>query len=52
MGDTSPIMVTVDAMGRAAAEQLYGPGLVRRALQLASGARSSLMTYGPGRRPG
>ncbi|WP_234334654.1 DciA family protein [Streptomyces sp. NRRL B-1347] len=46
MGDTSPIMVAVDALGRPAAEQLYGPDLVHRALQLASGARSSRMAYG------
>ncbi|WP_307820396.1 transcriptional regulator [Streptomyces sp. MC1] len=46
VGDTSLITVAVDAMGRETAEQLYGPDLVRRALQLASGARSSLMTYG------
>ncbi|MFD5881969.1 transcriptional regulator [Streptomyces yangpuensis] len=45
-GDSSLITVAVDAMGREAAEQLYGADLVRRALQLASGARSSLMTYG------
>jgi hypothetical protein len=46
MGDTSLITVAVDAMGRETAEQLYGADLVRRALQLACGARSSLMTYG------
>ncbi|MGW2464459.1 transcriptional regulator [Streptomyces sp. NPDC001761] len=46
VGDTSLITVAVDAMGRETAEQLYGADLVRRALQLASGARSSLMTYG------
>ncbi|MFB6865111.1 winged helix-turn-helix domain-containing protein [Streptomyces virginiae] len=45
-GNSSLITVAVDAMGREAAEQLYGPDLVRRGLQLASGARSSLMTYG------
>ncbi|MFE5492616.1 hypothetical protein ACFQ7Z_22075 [Streptomyces virginiae] len=45
-GDSSLITVAVDAMGREGAEQLYGADLVRRALQLASGARSSLMTYG------
>ncbi|MEU5756733.1 helix-turn-helix domain-containing protein [Streptomyces sp. NPDC047829] len=44
-GDTSLITVAVDAMGRDTAEQLYGADLVHRALQLASGARSSLMTY-------
>ncbi|WP_267885629.1 hypothetical protein [Streptomyces sp. NRRL B-1347] len=38
--------MAVDALGRAAAERLYGPGSVRRALQMASGARSSWMTYG------
>ncbi|MFK0132450.1 hypothetical protein ACIQRZ_19110 [Streptomyces rubiginosohelvolus] len=46
MGDTSPITVAVDTLGREIAEQLYGPALVRRGLQLAHGARSSLMTYG------
>jgi len=46
VGDTSLITVAVDAMGRETAEQLYGADLVHRALQLASGARSSLMTYG------
>ncbi|MEW2289620.1 helix-turn-helix domain-containing protein [Streptomyces sp. NPDC047841] len=46
VGDTSLITVAVEAMGRETAEQLYGPDLVRRALQLASGARSSLMAYG------
>ncbi|MFJ3438842.1 transcriptional regulator [Streptomyces cyaneofuscatus] len=46
MGDTSPITLAVDTLGREAAEQLYGPTLVRRGLQLANGARSTLMTYG------
>ncbi|WLQ53790.1 helix-turn-helix domain-containing protein (plasmid) [Streptomyces poriferorum] len=46
VGDTSLITVAVDAMGREDAEQLYGADLVRRGLQLASGARSSVMTYG------
>lgn len=46
MGDTSPITVAVDTLGREEAEQLYGPALVRRGMQLACGARSSLMTYG------
>ncbi|TVL88513.1 hypothetical protein CD790_31055 [Streptomyces sp. SAJ15] len=46
LGDTSPITVAIDSMGRAAAEYLYGADLVRRAMQLASGARSSLMTIG------
>ncbi|WP_371604943.1 helix-turn-helix domain-containing protein (plasmid) [Streptomyces sp. NBC_01220] len=46
VGDTSLITVAVDAMGREEAEQLYGADLVRRGLQLASGARSSVMTYG------
>ncbi|MFB7867710.1 hypothetical protein [Streptomyces sp. NPDC056069] len=45
-GDTSLVTVAVDAMGRACAEQLYGADLVRRALQLSSGVRSSVMTYG------
>jgi hypothetical protein len=46
LGDTSLITVPVDAMGRETAKQLYGTNLVRRALQLASAARSSLLTYG------
>ncbi|WP_327259819.1 MULTISPECIES: transcriptional regulator [unclassified Streptomyces] len=46
VGDTSLVTVAVDSMGREGAEQLYGADLVRRGLQLASGARSSLMTYG------
>ncbi|MEW1761566.1 helix-turn-helix domain-containing protein [Streptomyces cyaneofuscatus] len=46
MGDTSLITLAVDALGREEAEQLYGPALVRRGLQLAHGARSSLMTFG------
>ncbi|WP_324604334.1 transcriptional regulator [Streptomyces anulatus] len=46
MGDTSPITVAVETLGREEAEQLYGPALVRRGMQLACGARSSLMTYG------
>ncbi|MEU4180974.1 helix-turn-helix domain-containing protein [Streptomyces sp. NPDC026589] len=46
MGDTSPITVAVDTLGREEAEHLYGPDLVRRGMQLACGARSSLMTYG------
>ncbi|MFD3847983.1 winged helix-turn-helix domain-containing protein [Streptomyces microflavus] len=46
MGDTSPITLAVDTLGREEAEQLYGPALVRRGLQLANGARSTLMTYG------
>ncbi|WP_050501526.1 MULTISPECIES: helix-turn-helix domain-containing protein [unclassified Streptomyces] len=46
MGDTSPITLAVHTLGREAAEELYGPALVRRGLQLANGARSTLMTYG------
>ncbi|MFJ8848543.1 transcriptional regulator [Streptomyces cyaneofuscatus] len=46
VGDTSLITLAVDAMGREEADRLYGPALVRRGLQLAYGARSSLMTYG------
>ncbi|BAG16863.1 hypothetical protein [Streptomyces griseus] len=46
MGDTSLITVAVDTLGREEAEHLYGPALVRRGMQLACGARSSLMTYG------
>nr|WP_024126124.1 helix-turn-helix domain-containing protein [Streptomyces sp. FR1]AHE38742.1 Hypothetical protein pFRL2_67 [Streptomyces sp. FR1] len=45
-GDTSLIIVTVDAMGREAAERVYGERLVRRALQLESCSRSSLVTIG------
>ncbi|MFC9534504.1 winged helix-turn-helix domain-containing protein [Streptomyces sp. NPDC056975] len=46
VGDTSLVTVAVEVQGRDSAEQLYGAELVRRALQLASGARSTLMTYG------
>jgi DNA-binding transcriptional ArsR family regulator len=43
-GVTDLIDLTVDSMGRDAAEQLYGTELMRRAQQLASAARSSHMT--------
>lgn len=45
-GNTGLITTAIDAMGREAAESVYGERLVHRALQLASAARSSLMTYG------
>ncbi|MFF9818963.1 winged helix-turn-helix domain-containing protein [Streptomyces sp. NPDC014006] len=43
-GVTDLIELAVDSMGREAAERIYGADLVRRAGQLASAARSSLMT--------
>jgi hypothetical protein len=43
-GVTDLIDLTVDSMGPEAAERLYGADLMRRARQLASAARSSLMT--------
>lgn len=43
-GVTDLIDLAVDSMGPEAAEQLYGAELMRRARQLASAARSSLMT--------
>ncbi|MFD3931737.1 transcriptional regulator [Streptomyces sp. NPDC058614] len=46
VGDTSLIVVAIDAMGRQTAEHVYGERLVRRALQLESCSRSSLMTIG------
>ncbi|MGW4596999.1 transcriptional regulator [Streptomyces sp. NPDC004457] len=45
-GETDLVMTAVNAMGRPAAERLYGAELVHRARQIASGSRSSLMTYG------
>ncbi|MGV4985814.1 transcriptional regulator [Streptomyces sp. NRAIS4] len=45
-GETTLILSAVDVIGRTAAEGLYGERLVRRALQLENGSRSSLMTYG------
>ncbi|RSS34794.1 transcriptional regulator [Streptomyces sp. WAC05858] len=45
-GDTSLIAMAVEAMGREAAERIYGGRLVRRALQLEVCSRSSLMTVG------
>ncbi|MFJ9412435.1 transcriptional regulator [Streptomyces sp. NPDC101393] len=46
LGDTEPIEVAIAAMGPEAAEQLYGPKLLRRAKQLATGFRSTHMTLG------
>lgn len=46
VGDTSLIVVAIDAMGRETAERVYGEHLVHRALQLESCSRSSLMTIG------
>ncbi|MFH8470355.1 transcriptional regulator [Streptomyces sp. NPDC017991] len=43
-GVTDLIDVAVDSMGPETAERLYGKDLMRRARQLASAARSSLMT--------
>ncbi|MFM9681703.1 transcriptional regulator [Streptomyces brasiliscabiei] len=43
-GVTDLIDLAVDSMGPEAAERLYGEDLMRRARQLASAARSSLMT--------
>ncbi|MFJ2565800.1 transcriptional regulator [Streptomyces sp. NPDC087568] len=45
-GETDLVMTAVNAMGRPAAERIYGAELVQRARQIASGSRSSLMTYG------
>ncbi|QKW66159.1 transcriptional regulator (plasmid) [Streptomyces sp. NA03103] len=45
-GETDLVMTAVNAMGRPAAERIYGAELVHRAQQIASGLRSSLMTYG------
>ncbi|MFD7409857.1 hypothetical protein ACFV7R_46445 [Streptomyces sp. NPDC059866] len=45
-GETTLVMSAVNDLGREGAERIFGAGLVRRALQLASGARSSLMTIG------
>ncbi|WDM16458.1 transcriptional regulator [Streptomyces lavenduligriseus] len=45
-GETDLVMTAVNAMGRPAAERIYGAELVQRAHQIASGSRSSLMTYG------
>ncbi|MFC9916408.1 transcriptional regulator [Streptomyces sp. NPDC127197] len=45
-GETTLITSVVNGLGREGAERIFGAGLVRRALQLASGARSSLMTIG------
>ncbi|MCO8308836.1 hypothetical protein NI939_40090 [Streptomyces sp. RKCA-744] len=52
VGDTSLITVAVDAMGRETAEQLYSADLVRRALQLASGAADDVRTPVGGRDDG
>ncbi|MDX2631681.1 helix-turn-helix domain-containing protein [Streptomyces scabiei] len=43
-GVTDLIDLTVDSMGPETAERIYGADLMRRARQLASAARSSLMT--------
>ncbi|CAL9672337.1 hypothetical protein SUDANB43_07470 (plasmid) [Streptomyces sp. enrichment culture] len=43
-GETDLIELTVDSMGPEAAERIYGADMMRRARQLASAARSSLMT--------
>ncbi|MEU9083374.1 transcriptional regulator [Streptomyces sp. NPDC048357] len=45
-GETTLVTSTVDAYGRPAAERIYGADLVQRALRLASGSLSSLMTLG------
>ncbi|MEU6680941.1 transcriptional regulator [Streptomyces sp. NPDC046925] len=45
-GETTLVTSTVDASGQAAAERIYGAGLVQRARRLASGSRSSLMAVG------
>ncbi|MFD7408671.1 hypothetical protein ACFV7R_39890 [Streptomyces sp. NPDC059866] len=45
-GETTLVTTVVNGLGREGAERIFGAGLVRRALQLASGARSSLMTIG------
>ncbi|MEV7981511.1 hypothetical protein [Streptomyces sp. NPDC086519] len=43
-GETTLILSAVDAVGRVAAERVYGVCLMRRALLLENGSRSSLMT--------
>ncbi|WP_369225750.1 hypothetical protein AB5J52_33120 [Streptomyces sp. R39] len=45
-GETTLILSAVDAVGRAAAERVYGECLMCRALLLENGSRNSLMTYG------
>ncbi|WP_432095654.1 hypothetical protein [Streptomyces sp. bgisy100] len=45
-GETDLVTMAVNARGRPAAEHIYGAELVHRAHQIASGTRSSLMTYG------
>ncbi|MEW2458755.1 transcriptional regulator [Streptomyces albus] len=45
-GETDLVMTAVNAMGRPAAERIYGAELVQRAHRIASGSHSSLMTYG------
>ncbi|MBQ0867401.1 helix-turn-helix transcriptional regulator [Streptomyces sp. RK75] len=45
-GETDLITMAVDGMGREEAVRIYGEHLVRRALQLARGSRSSLMAIG------
>lgn len=45
-GETDLVMTAVDAMRSPAAECIYGAQLVQRTRQIASGSRTSLMTYG------
>ncbi len=45
-GETDLVMTAVNAMGRPAAERIYGTELVQRARRIASGSHSPLMTYG------
>ncbi|MER5974601.1 transcriptional regulator [Streptomyces sp. NPDC002055] len=45
-GETDLVMTAVNSLGPPAAERIYGAELVHRARQIASGSRSSLMTYG------
>jgi DNA-binding transcriptional ArsR family regulator len=45
-GETTLVTSTVGAYGREAAERIYGPDLVQRALRLASGSHSPLMALG------
>ncbi|MGW6569728.1 hypothetical protein [Streptomyces sp. NPDC054975] len=45
-GETALVTSTVEAYGLLAAERIYGADLVQRAIRLANGIRSSLMTLG------
>lgn len=45
-GDTSLVVLAISIMGHEAAEDLYGPPLVHRALQLSACSRSSLVSLG------